>query len=85
MAVLALQFVVQTVQFVSFVFSANLFAVNSKQFADVSIQLILLFGCMVAGIPDICLFSPQAQFLVQLFSTQKRVNRNKTDFATNKC
>ena len=33
-------------------------------------------------IPDICLFSPQAQFLVQLFSTQKRVNRNKTDFAT---
>ena len=33
-------------------------------------------------IPDICLFSPQAQFLVQLFSTQKRVNRDKTDFAT---
>ena len=27
-------------------------------------------------------FSPQAQFLVQLFSTQKRVNRDKTDFAT---
>ena len=35
-----------------------------------------------SDIPDICLFSPQAQFLVQLFSTQKRVNRNKTDFAT---
>ena len=27
-------------------------------------------------------FSPQAQFLVQFFSTQKSVNRNKTDFAT---
>ena len=28
------------------------------------------------------LFSPQAQFLAKFFSTQKRVNRNKTDFAT---
>ena len=27
-------------------------------------------------------FSPQAQFLVQIFSTQKRVNRNKKDFVT---
>ena len=27
-------------------------------------------------------FSPQAQSLVQFFSTQKRVNRDKTDFAT---
>ena len=33
-------------------------------------------------IPDICLFSPQAQLLVQLFSTQKRVNCDKPDFAT---
>ena len=29
-----------------------------------------------------CIFSPRAQFLAQLFSTQKRVNRTKTDFAT---
>ena len=28
------------------------------------------------------LFSPQAQFLAKFFSTQKRVNRDKTDFAT---
>ena len=28
------------------------------------------------------LFSQQAQFLVQFFSTQKRVNCDKTDFAT---
>ena len=27
-------------------------------------------------------FSPQTQFLVKFFSTQKRVNRDKTDFAT---
>ena len=27
-------------------------------------------------------FSPQAQFLVKFFSTQKRVNQDKTDFAT---
>ena len=27
-------------------------------------------------------FSPQAQLLVKFFSTQKRVNRDKTDFAT---
>ena len=28
------------------------------------------------------IFSPRAQFLAQFFSTQKRVNRDKTDFAT---
>ena len=28
------------------------------------------------------LFSPQVQFLAQLFSTQKRVNCDKTDFTT---
>ena len=28
------------------------------------------------------LFSPRAQFFAQFFSTQKRVNRDKTDFAT---
>ena len=28
------------------------------------------------------LFSPHTQFLVKIFSTQKRVNRNKTDFTT---
>ena len=28
------------------------------------------------------LFSPQAKFLTKFFSTPKRVNRNKTDFAT---
>ena len=29
-------------------------------------------------------FSPQVQFLVQFFSTQKRLNRYKTNFATKK-
>ena len=28
------------------------------------------------------LFSPQTNFLIQLFSTPKRVNSDKTDFAT---
>ena len=34
------------------------------------------------SIPHICHFSPQRQFLVQFFSTQKCVNRDKTDFLT---
>ena len=38
---------------------------------------------LVEPIPDICLFfSPQTLFLVNFFSTQKRVNRLKSRFAT---
>ena len=35
------------------------------------------------SIPHICHFSPPIQFLAQFFSTQKRVNRDKTDYAKN--
>ena len=31
------------------------------------------------GIPNICHFSPPTQFFTKIFSTQKRVNRAKTD------
>jgi len=41
---------------------------------------------ILTGLPPYLIFvfsSPQAQFLVNFFSTQKRVNRGKTDLATN--
>ena len=50
---------------------------------EMSLGIEIMKLRMAIPIPDICLlFSPQAQFLVQFFSTQKRVNHDKTDFAT---
>ena len=38
---------------------------------------------MSQSIPNICNFSPHIQFLAQFFSTQNRVNCDKTNFAKN--
>ena len=48
----------------------------------VEMKVTLLHHYMVMTYMIFVLFSPQAQFFAHFFSTQKRVNRDKTDFAT---
>ena len=56
--------------------------IMSMQFCPININhVIVQFGNAQSYLIFV-LFSPQTKFLAQFFSTQKRVNSDKTDFAT---